>query len=376
MNMPAMQSALHFLTTQQAPADHRFAGAFQCTLHGIQKSSQQANGQVDWNVFNTASTLLLLQELEVQSAFHDAAFSAISIKALCSNAKRFLRSASLQTPRDSYGFWPFPADDLCAEPDLDDTALALLALQDRSIIDTDLNQAVLTKNEKVADLAWRLFAPYRFSSGMPLATASRWAAAFPGIFLTWMKTDGPVVIDAVVIAHVCRLLLKADLFDFPGLSPSLKMLATILNESLSAKRTIPIEQLSPYYRSRTRFLYACAQLPPVTAEAMQVREAVKNYFIEQETGNAPESINDLLWIVSAQHSCGLPRSLSILNSIAAAQQADGGWPEISLCTDLLGHWRWTSRSLSTALVMTIFSEAKSPDFIPPYNTRKELAASC
>lgn len=368
----SLQNALDFLSLQQGNSEHCFAGAFACMLYGDDIPGSQEIGQVDWTVFNTALVIPLLREL-TQASESETDLPLPDFRSrladMLTQAEGFLQKAALDNPEGSYGFWP-PTARSKAAADLDDTALAYFALHGGATENT------LANGESFDDVAWRLFAPYRITAGTPLATGSRWAAAFPGVFQTWMSTnrgETHAVVDATVIVHICRLLLSLGLTDFPGLQQSLHL----LNEGLAASpnATIPIGQFSPYYRSKTRFWSACSKIPPVTAEAVQLRETLRTVLKPQQPIDADLPFEDRIWLATASKECGLLKAED-LNALVALQQPDGGWPPIPLCNDLLGRWHWTSRVLSTLLILNLLDPDFSSLTAPALPIAKELAHPC
>lgn len=354
-----LQHALNFLVSQQADSEHCFAGAFACILYADDMPDPQEIGQVDWTIFNTALAVQLLRDLIPQK--NETA--APLLTEMLSRAKVFLRKAALDNPEGSYGFWPSSAK-FQAAADLDDTALAYLALTCDSHED-------LFKTESLTELAWRLFAPYRIAAGTPLATGSRWAAAYPGVFQTWMSTESHAVVDATVIAHICRLLLSLGLTEFPGLQAGLRMLMETIEPSPSA---IPIAQLSPYYRSKKRLWAACSKIPPIIPDAIQLREKL-SLILQQQSVEPDLSFEDRLWLVTALHECGVLNPQD-LKPLVALQQSDGGWPRMPLCNDVLGRWHWASRVLSTLLILNLLEPDLSTLNLPASNIKEELAHPC
>ncbi len=367
----SLQNALDFLSLQQGNSEHCFAGAFACMLYGDDIPGSQEIGQVDWTVFNTALVIPLLRELTVENESKTPLplpDFRTRLAEMMTRAEGFLQKAALDNPEGSYGFWP-PTARSKAAADLDDTALAYFALSGGS------PDNKLPNGENCQEIVWRLFAPYRITAGTPLAKGSRWAAAFPGVFQTWMSTnrgETHAVVDATVIVHICRLLLSLGLTDFPGLLPSLRLLNEGLSDGPTA--TIPVEQFSPYYRSKTRFWSACSKIPPVIPEAVQVRETLCAV-LQQQPFDADLSFEDRLWLATASKECGLLK-VEDLNALVALQQLDGGWPPIPLCNDLLGRWHWTSRVLSTLLVLNLLDPDFSSLTTSASNTAKELAHPC
>jgi hypothetical protein len=367
-----IEGALQFLAEQQASDLEPFSGAFACTRYESDK-----NTQVDWTVFNTALTLVRLKTLSNQALFNFTVFEEYALEHCIHSANQFLMNAKQINPEGSFSFWP-PGSARQAPPDLDDTALALMAVKGFSF---DKKESLLKKTQ---GQAWEIFAPYRYTRGMKLAIQSRWAEAYPGIFTVWMSSNQssqePAIVDAVVVAHICRYLLELQLINFPGLEASLKLLNDLMSLCLKALNNqtlqkLPLFQWMPYYRSLPRFLAACAALPTTTQQTLILREQVEAFL----TSNFPDCLmtnfSNALWLADAFRASHLPVPEIVLDRIHLTQQADGGWPEIEICTDLQGFWRWSSRTLSTAMALEILSESQTEKF-SQLNKQKELVSSC
>gem|GEM_PF-2668309 len=280
------------------------------------------------------------------------------------------------------------------------------------------------EREDLKNKAWELFSPYRYSRGMTLAMQSHWAEAYPGVFSTWifqepssknidvsrineMSSDTrreqhsnkvedrqlinygngynePVVIDAIALAHICHYLLDIGSTDIPGLGESLTLLSKLLSHcsdriqsTASLKevmQSLPLAQWMPYYRSLPHFLSACAALSPLQVSShylspkiAAIHEKVSALLVQSLEDDFSNDFTSQLWLWDAAVHCNLTLSSKDLSDLAVLQQADGGWPEIEICTDLQGDWRWTSRTVSTAIALNLLSQHNGAEKISIFN---------
>jgi hypothetical protein len=386
-----IQAALTFLEEAQSSSQQAFSGSFVCRLN-------QSNGKAaeDWTVFNTALTAQRLNQLVSKAPFNYSILGGESLPAMIQSASSFLNQSQHNTPAGSFSFWPV-GNPYQAKPDLDDTALALSAvhsdfykldaygveaLPHTPTVDSVLHcySQIETEREKLRNKAWELFPPYRYSRGMLLAMQSRWAEAYPGVFSTWIfqeqspvSQNDPVVIDALALAHICHYLLDIGLTDIPGLGESLTLLSTLLSHCLDriqstaslkeAMQSLPLAQWMPYYQSLPHFLSACAALstPNISSHDLSskiatIHKKVTAIFVQSLEDDFSNDFSSQLWLWDAAIHCNLTLSSKDLIDLLALQQADGGWPEIEICTDLQGDWRWTSRTVSTAIALNLLSQ--------------------
>jgi len=382
-----IQAALAFLEAAQSSSNQSFFGSFVCRLN-------QSNGSQkdDWTVFNTALTAQHLNQLLSKAPFNYSVLGGESLPTMIQSASSFLNRSQHNTPAGSFSFWPL-GNPYQAKPDLDDTALALSAVHadfyklDAYGVEVLHHTPTVShecspleaEREELRNKAWELFPPYRYSRGMTLALQSRWVETYPGVFSTWIfqeqssnNTD-PIVIDAVALAHICRYLLDIGSTDIPGLGESLTLLSGLLSHCLEriqstaslkkAMQSLPLAQWMPYYRSLPHFLSACAALstphassPDLSPKIEAIHKKVSALFVQSLEDDFSNDFTSQLWLWDAAVHCNLTLSSKDLTDLSALQQADGGWPEIEICTDLQGDWRWTSRTVSTVIALNLLSQ--------------------
>lgn len=326
-----LEAGVRFLQAGQIPLGSTHAGAWPSTLN---RGSQRHE---DWNAFTTALTSCALGEIlmERQSAL------AETLGNLQLAAANFLHSCAADSPLGSYRFWPL-AYRARPGPDLDDTALVLLALQAAGV-----DAAGRSGLE-----CMRLFAPYRYTSGSRLHAMSFWASAFYGAFGTWIN-ESEVIVDVCVNANVVRLLQACQARNVAGYRQAVAMLGAFVET-----QTLP-SLIAPYYRSSAMLAWLCAQLalPDESAlhEEVSLRRGLKRRLERPST--LLISFDDQLLAESSRQKIGLPPRPAIMAHLTALQLADGGWPEMSVCWNYAGTIKWTSRSFSTALMLQLLARA-------------------
>jgi len=209
---------------------------------------------------------------------------AHSLRGVVEDAAAWLAGFAAPAPAGAYRFW---RDRGAA--DLDDTALVLLV--------RDLAGA---PRPALPDLI-ELFGSWRVRANS--ADCDGWAAAFPGVFGTWMA-DRPKVVDAMVNHNVLRCLGRLGALEVPGVAAAQAMLRALAARPWQAA-------FAPYYELAG--MRAFAALP---AEALR-----------------------------------------------ALQAADGGWPAIRTCHELGGRPAWRSRAVATALALGTLATGRAGPFL-------------
>jgi hypothetical protein len=253
----------------------------------------------------------------------------------------------------SYAFWSNLDPGRRALADLDDTALALTALarvDDGMRHVNELQSSIPMLRLSELD-ALRLFSAYRATAGCNLAQQSRWAAAYPGIFTTWIAPpshgpDTPLVVDAGVNANVVRCLALSGNSHVCGCEPARRMLAEVISAAL------PVDLIAPYYRSRSLIVWLAAEAARGSGKdglalARSVRSALTSLRPEPD-----QALGGGLLRASARAALGDDPELAP-QLLAVTQESDGGWSASVVCSDFLGRTRWRSRALSTALAASL-----------------------
>jgi hypothetical protein len=321
------ERGLDFLERSQDPKGHPDAGAW--------AAERLRAGQLDApdrTCFVTALTALQLAALTASS----------QIGAMVRAARRFIETCAAGPPVGAsvrtYGFWRNDDMERRSRPDLDDTALALLALRAPS----QPGAKMLSETDALA-----LFSPYRVHAGCPLAAQSRWAAAFPGAFGTWAASTGaPVLVDAGVNANVLRCLAVNEQRAAPGFAAASRMLASILSCDLKASI------LAPYYRSHALLVWLAAEAARACGDAGRQLAAAVEGALRRLGPDPRQPSGEILFYAAARAALGLAVGLAP-GWLAAMQLADGGWPPAQVCTDSIGRRVWRSRAVSTALAIRL-----------------------
>ena len=317
-------AGVRFLMAEQVPPGSEHFGAWPSAM------IRGADARSDWNAFTTAMTASAVASVADDSALSEA------VMHMQKSAAAFLHTCAASEPGGSYRFWPQKSH-ARPGPDLDDTALAHLALR---AIDTI---------EGLDDLeCMRLFGPYRLTSGCRPHQASEWACGFPGVFGTWMNTAEPIV-DVCANANVARLLQRCEARRVPGYRAAISMLAIFVK-----LRTLPTD-VAPYYRSSSMLAWLCAQLDSPNEESWP-EEAALATALRRRLDEAVEPgmlFEDLLLLQSARVRQGLPPSAPALGRLFELQCSDGGWPPMTMCWNFAGTLRWTSRSFPSALAIEL-----------------------
>ncbi|MGB8645242.1 MAG: hypothetical protein WCF84_08385 [Anaerolineae bacterium] len=249
-------------------------------------------------------------------------------------ARLYLTTCQAEHPQGAFRFWGRDGPHHAA-PDMDDTALAHLALGRLS---------PLSSTDALA-----LFGPYRTTSGCPLHPISRWAGVHKGVFTVWMD-EGPAIVDACACANVVRFLGQAGARDVPGYIASLKMLTDLVATGETRG------DWTPYYSSPYATAFFCSRLNPSgqdrIAEENALLQAVKIGVEKSCTRPEPAGFNRML-LVSAGLSTGVAPDAGTIEQVCQGQCADGGWPASVICQGLRGEPRWSSRAVTTALACEI-----------------------
>jgi hypothetical protein len=255
----------------------------------------------------------------------------------------FIHACRAAAPTGAYRFWP-SYHCLTPGPDLDDTALAYVALSHAEVTHLDPLDAL------------PLFAPYRVHRSTALHPLSHWAARHPGVFGVWMD-DAPAIVDACVCANVVHCLARADARATPGYRASVRLLSAVLAGRQAAFKH------SPYYRSAAAFAFSCALIPlpqagrspEEDAFAAALRAAVAAHVAQP----VPTLHETLLWL-NAAHCCALPLPAETLHWAICQQRDDGSWPAGTICYDLHGLMYWTSAAVITTLALMLLGAANVP----------------
>jgi hypothetical protein len=325
------ERGLDFLEGSQDPKGHPDAGAW--AAERLRAGRLEAP---DRTCFVTALTVLQLAALPASPR----------IGAMVRAGRRFIETCAagpaVGGSARAYGFWRNDDVERQNRPDLDDTALALLALGAPS----QPAAKILSETDALA-----LFSPYRVHAGCPLAAQSRWAAAFSGVFGTWAASTGagaaaPVLVDAGVNANVLRCLAVNDHRTAPGFAAASRMLASVLSSDLNAS------VLAPYYRSHALLVWLAAEAARACGDAGRQLAAAVEGALRRLRRDPRRPCGEILFFAAARAALGLAAGLTP-GWLAAMQLADGGWPPAQVCADAMGRHVWRSRAVSTALAIRL-----------------------
>jgi hypothetical protein len=302
-----LQRELDALRLAQEPDGSVFAGAWRSRVQRARRV---------WSDCNAFVTALVSEVLEPLAHRPDVA-------TMLGGARAFLRRCSATHSQDHCSFWSIDDPRFRASPDLDDTALVRGVLWDGS-----------SSGDATAE-ALRIFAPYRATRGTPLAAPSGWARNFPGMFGTWMH-DGRCVIDLTVNANVLAYLYRVNA-DIPGMIEAESALGTILAQDHD------LEARSPYYRSRALVLWRCALALRAGA---RISEALRSRLRAEIAQPAQTAGQPAVWLAACA-AAGIEPPAALRKAFRSSVAA--GWPELRVCSDLVGRTAWSSGSLPTAL---------------------------
>ena len=324
----ALKRGLRYLEATQSVSNNHFGG-WPSYLHDAKGS------QVDWNCFATALVCHSLGSIGQHPL--PAPDFCRRILLMKERGTTFLLSFGTPQAIGPFQFWR-KQECPSLSPDLDDTALALLACYSQG-------------TEQSPDLVdfLRLFCAYRFVGHTKAHRVSQWARPFQGVFGVWMNNNHSIVIDACVAANVVRLLALYEREDLPGFVESVNMLAKVL--PLDTR----LADITPYYPSPIALVWFCSQIPRMESMDILSVRALRKVLLSLLSSPPPvlRNIYDFLLWTDARLSLNFEISEAFCQRVLDEQWGDGGWAEGPVCCQIGGVPEWTSRAVTTALAIQL-----------------------